>query len=172
MERNIIEVKGDATLPIRSGNPNELRVIIHICNDINKWGKGFVISLSNRYYMAKEVYHQSIPLNQILGSISSVLVSDSEDKNDINGGKILIVNMIAQHGIAARYGIPPIRYDALEQCLNNLMLLLYEKYREYTISVHMPRIGCGLAGGKWLEVEVILRKTVLVHYDCYVYDLK
>jgi hypothetical protein len=32
----------------------------------------------------------------------------------------------------------------------------------------MPRIGCGLAGGKWEEIEPIIKKLMTV--DTYVYD--
>jgi hypothetical protein len=33
-----------------------------------------------------------------------------------------------------------------------------EKARELNASVHMPRIGCGLAGGKWEKIEPIIQK--------------
>lgn len=36
-------------------------------------------------------------------------------------------------------------------------------------SVHMPRIGCGLAGGKWNEIEKIIEKT-LIKNKIKVYD--
>ncbi len=37
----------------------------------------------------------------------------------------------------------------------------------------MPRIGCGLAGGKWEEIEKIIIRT-LIHrqVDVYVYDFE
>ena len=28
-------------------------------------------------------------------------------------------------------------------------------------SVHMPRIGCGLAGGKWERIEPLIERTLL-----------
>jgi hypothetical protein len=37
-------------------------------------------------------------------------------------------------------------------------------------TIHMPRIGCGLAGGRWDEVELIINEVCTV--DVYVYDLK
>lgn len=36
--------KGDATNPIDNGN----KVIVHICNDIGAWGKGFVMAISKK----------------------------------------------------------------------------------------------------------------------------
>ena len=50
-----------------------------------------------------------------------------------------------------------------------------EKVTEYAkdkkATVHMPRIGCGLAGGKWEKVEKIIEDT-LKGLDVYVYDLE
>lgn len=59
--------------------------------------------------------------------------------------------MIAQHGIRSVRGVPPIRYEALAECLT----LVARKADELNASVHMPRIGCGLAGGEWDRIEPI-----------------
>ncbi|SDQ92672.1 hypothetical protein SAMN05216511_0969 [Streptomyces sp. KS_16] len=37
-------VKGDATAPHGKG----VKVIVHLCNDMGGWGKGFVLALSRR----------------------------------------------------------------------------------------------------------------------------
>lgn len=51
--------------------------------------------------------------------------------------------MIGQHGIYKdSKGLPPIRYDAVRQCLKEVALFAID----HKASVHMPRIGCGLAG--------------------------
>jgi hypothetical protein len=44
-----------------------------------------------------------------------------------------------------------IRYDAPARCLSTLA----GRLEEGTI-IHMPRIGCGLAGGSWDQVEPLL----------------
>ena len=62
-------------------------------------------------------------------------------------------------------GIPPIRYAALEDCLAELRL----RAVDMNASVHMPRIGCGLEGGKWSEIEPIILR-MLLDVDVYVYD--
>lgn len=72
---------------------------------------------------------------------------------------VQVTNMIGQHGIKAKDdGTPPIRYGALEECL----ITVAQWARDWDhASVHMPRIGCGLAGGKWSEIEpIILRRLV------------
>ena len=65
---------------------------------------------------------------------------------------ILVANMVGQHGMRAGSGGPPIRYPAVEQCLSTLGDMAIE----LGASVHMPRIGCGLAGGRWDRIEPLI----------------
>ncbi|GEB60226.1 hypothetical protein [Streptomyces gardneri] len=51
---------------------------------------------------------------------------------------------------------PPIRYDAVQECLH----VLAEHAKELHASVHMPRIGCGLAGGTWDRVEPLITQAL------------
>ena len=55
-----------------------------------------------------------------------------------------VANMIGQHGVRGGSRTPPIRYEAVAACLDKVA----EKAREIDASLHMPRIGCGLAGGE------------------------
>jgi O-acetyl-ADP-ribose deacetylase (regulator of RNase III) len=78
-----------------------------------------------------------------------------------------VANMIAQRGTRPIDGVPPIRYEALRECLSALT----ERAIELGASVHMPRIGCGLAGGSWPEVEAIIQATSLpANLEVHVYD--
>ena len=47
---------------------------------------------------------------------------------------------------------PPIRFEAVRDCLRKLAV----EAKEQRASVHMPRIGCGLADGTREEVEPII----------------
>jgi len=38
-------------------------------------------------------------------------------------------------------------------------------------TVHMPRIGCGLAGGEWSKVEEIINE-VMADVQVFVYDFE
>tara|TARA_R110000850_G_scaffold22210_43_gene65344 strand:- start:3042 stop:3266 length:225 start_codon:yes stop_codon:yes gene_type:complete len=67
---------------------------------------------------------------------------------------IWVANMIGQRGMKTGSKGPPVRYPAIEQCLKSVA----DKARELSASVHMPRIGCELAGGKWDMIEP-LRKV-------------
>ncbi|GAA2600641.1 hypothetical protein GCM10010435_95030 [Winogradskya consettensis] len=89
--------------------------------------------------------------------------------------------MVAQHGIAVRGGkvrtatgihdtdVPPIRYDAVRECLETLTI----HARELAASVHMPRIGCGVAGGTWDRIEPLITATLCAgDVPTTIYDLK
>ena len=77
--------------------------------------------------------------------------------------------MIGQKGIRHTKAGPPIRYKAAEQCLSKVA----EGAIELGASIHMPRIGCGLAGGTWAEIEpIIFRQLCNRGPAVYVYDLK
>lgn len=139
--------KGDATAPVADGP----KIICHICNDVGGWGKGFVVAISKRWPQPEAQYRawyaQGEAAGFRLGAIQLVDV----------GPTLKVANMIAQHGIRPSGGVPPIRYDALRECLANLS----KQAAELRPSVHMPRIGCGLAGGSWDEVEAIINATLV-----------
>ena len=42
---NINDVIGDATQPVGAGP----KIIVHVCNDIGGWGRGFVVAISNHW---------------------------------------------------------------------------------------------------------------------------
>ena len=79
---------------------------------------------------------------------------------------IWVANMIAQRDIRPHNNEPPIRYDALRLCLATVAT----RAQELKASVHMPRIGCGLAGGKWELIEPLIREA-LADVQVFVYDL-
>lgn len=139
-------VTGDATQPVGEGN----KIIAHICNDIGAWGAGFVLALSKRWESPALQYKLGANSGEaLLGEIQLVPVEFSPD--------IYVANMIAQRGVGFHKGKPPIRYDALRSCLSQLAV----EALAYDASVHMPRIGCGLAGGKWETVESIVKSTLV-----------
>jgi len=149
-------LKGDATDPVGDGN----QIICHVCNDIGGWGKGFVMALSKRWQEPEAQYREWHKRGEgfRLGAIQLVRVSP----------KLEVANMVAQRDIRSINGVPPIRYDALTMCLAELAAYAAKG----SASVHMPRIGCGLAGGVWSEVEAMIQATLLAQaVPVYVYDL-
>jgi len=148
-------LKGDATVPQAKG----AKIIAHICNDLGGWGKGFVLAISNRWKEPEADYrkwHKGRDGFE-LGAVHFVQVERT----------VCIANMIGQHGMKSGSKGPPIRYEAVESCLEKVAA----KAKELGASVHMPRIGCGLAGGKWEEIEPIIERTLIAYrIDVYVYD--
>lgn len=53
--------------------------------------------------------------------------------------------------------MPPIRYEAVREGLKRVA----QEAKSLGASVHMPRIGCGLAGGRWEEIEPIIEQELL-----------
>jgi O-acetyl-ADP-ribose deacetylase (regulator of RNase III) len=136
----ITYLKGDATCPQAKG----VKLICHICNDIGKWGKGFVLAVSKRWGEPEAEYHAWYAAGFKLGEVQFVQVEDY----------IWVANMIGQKGIKTGSSGPPIRYDAVAACLEKVAA----KAVELGASVHMPRIGCGLAGGEWAKIEPLVEE--------------
>ncbi|MFI9240518.1 Appr-1-p processing protein [Streptomyces sp. NPDC053079] len=137
---------GDATAVSGSDGP---KVIAHVCNDIGGWGRGFVASVSQRWKAPEAAYRtwyreRGRPGNDFaLGAVQLVPVEDG----------IWVANMIGQRGIARRGRTDaPIRYEALATALTALAT----HCNRLGASAHLPRIGCGLAGGTWDRVEPLL----------------
>ena len=151
-------LKGDATQPVGEGN----KIIAHICNDVGGWGKGFVLAISKKWKEPAKRYkdwHKSQE-DFALGKVQFVQVEDN----------VWIANIIGQRDIRPNKDkVPPIRYSAVKIG----MLEIAKFAKEINASVHMPRIGCGLAGGKWESIEPILNnKLVSFGIDTYVYDFE
>ncbi len=151
---------GDATLPeIPTG---EKAIIVHLVNDIGKWGKGFVLALSGRYPQAEAAYrkwHQGeVELPFELGQVQFVLITPD----------LWVANLIGQHGIARSATPPPIRYPAVQRGLS----LVADFALNHTAHIHMPRIGSGLAGGNWEQIEpLIITELCQRNINVTVYDL-
>lgn len=143
--KDIQYTKGDATAPQSENN----KIIVHICNDIGGWGKGFVMAISKRWKKPENQYREWFKSKDgfELGKVQFVQVEED----------LWVANLIGQHKINKdENGNAPIRYDAIEDGLKEVASFAIEN----NASVHMPRIGCGLAGGKWEMIEPIILKTL------------
>jgi O-acetyl-ADP-ribose deacetylase (regulator of RNase III) len=148
--------KGDATRPEGPGN----KIILHVCNDIGGWGKGFVMAISKRWPEPERMYRDwhASQENFKLGEAQLVQVEEN----------IWVANIVGQHKIHKdENGNPPIRYDSIREGLHKVGRLALD----IKATIHMPRIGCGLAGGTWDKIEPILEETLIVHQlEVTVYD--
>jgi O-acetyl-ADP-ribose deacetylase (regulator of RNase III) len=143
----IIYIKGDATVPQAKG----VTIIAHICTNLGGWGTGFVLAVSKKWKEPEVSYrkwHRERSKNDFeLGKIQIVKVNKY----------IYVANMIGQQGMKTGSNGVPIRYKAVEECL----LELAKEAKILEASVHMPRIGCGLAGGTWERIQPIIEETLI-----------
>ncbi|MBZ6476447.1 macro domain-containing protein [Streptomyces griseocarneus] len=144
MSNEIVYVHGDATRPQGEGP----KVIAHVCNDTGGWGRGFVVALSRRWPQPEAAYRRWYKERSgndfALGAIQLVQAEPG----------LWVANMIGQHGIRTRGSDHvPIRYEAIDQALQHLA----DAALRLGASVHMPRIGAGLAGGRWEQIEPLIQ---------------
>ncbi|MEO0477380.1 MAG: macro domain-containing protein [Planctomycetota bacterium] len=143
---NINYIQGDATQPVGDGN----KIIAHVCNDIGGWGKGFVVAISKRWPQPEQDFREWYANREdndfALGSARLVQVEKD----------LWVANMIGQHKKTPTKGVPPVRYEAIREALDSIS----DEASRLNASVHMPRIGCGLAGGEWDKIEPLIKQTL------------
>lgn len=149
--------QGDATAP--TGRP---AIIVHVCNDVGAWGAGFVLAISRRWPEPERRYRdwsRGLEARAFeLGEVQFVTVESG----------LVIANLVGQHGLRRRGSEPPVRLLAIARGLSTVA----DRALALQASVHMPRIGCGLAGGTWREIgPVVERELVARGVDVTVYDL-
>jgi O-acetyl-ADP-ribose deacetylase (regulator of RNase III) len=73
--KEIKYIEGDATQP--QGKEN--KIIVHVCNDIGGWGKGFVVAISKRWPEPEQKYREWYKSgeNFELGNVQFVQVEDN-----------------------------------------------------------------------------------------------
>lgn len=154
-------VVGDAVHPVGTGQ----KLLVHLCNDIGAWGRGFVLPLAERFPETARRYKAwasgKDPSPFALGQVQFVEVL----------ADLTVANLIGQHEIARKgrqLAQPPVRYEAIREGLGHVR----QEARRLSASIHMPRIGAGLAGGDWAVIEAIIDEELVDQgLDVTVYDL-
>ena len=86
---------GDATQPVGSGP----KILVHICNDRGRWGKGFVVAISKRWkepeVAFRRWYSQGGADPFELGQVLMVKVAEG----------LWVANLVGQVGIGAKAGV-------------------------------------------------------------------
>lgn len=152
----ITYLKGDASEPRGGGT----RLLVQVVNDAAlTWGGGFSLMLRRKWPSLQQAFRGWAKErgNLKLGSLHLGTVNDT----------LHVASMVAQHG----YGLSPtprIRYLALRDCLQKVG----ESAAQRGATIHMPRIGCGLAGGSWNVVSELISETICSQgVKVFVYDL-
>jgi len=168
---------GDATRPIGGGT----KIIAHIVNDMGGWGRGFVLALSDRWPMKNGVSSPEYMYREwkkkkwrgrdlVLGEIQTIWVEDTT----------FVCNMVAQRDFRSleeegvKLNLPNVKYSSLLECLARLRIqCINSENAGKDVSIHMPRIGSGLGGGDWKQIEKIINKELdYTPFPVYVYDQK
>jgi len=156
---NAIEfVFGDATRPQGEGP----RMIVQVVTDeaLIWGGGGFAAAVRRTWPHAQNEFREWATERGEKLSLGRVHFSSARDD-------VQVASIVAQHGYgpSAR---PRIRYAALKQGLSEVALVA----KDAAATVHMPRVGTGMAGGSWDVVEELVWGTLVqagLHIT--VYDL-
>ena len=110
----------------------------------------FVLAISRRWPEPEAAYrrwHRERAKNDFgLGAVQFVQVAE----------RVWVANLVGQRGIRTGSKGAPVRYDAIGTGL----AAVAGKAAELGASVHMPRIGCGLAGGRWERVAPLIEEQL------------
>jgi len=130
------------------------KIIAQVCNDMGCWGKGFVMAITDTWgkhpgKLYRKWHKAGAEAQFALGRVQLITLSDMID----------LANIIGQNGIKTGSKGPPVRYEAIEVGLDAVCF----HAASVSASVHMPRIGAGLAGGEWARIEQILEAMTKKH---------
>jgi len=142
-------INGDATAPVGEG----VKIIPHVCNNINRWGAGFVMALSRKWDEPQKQYHQ---MSQHLGETRLVKVSED----------IYVANMIGQSGTISPENPNPVDYNAIRIAL----MSVNQSAIRLGASIHAPKFGSDLAGSDWNIIEKIIEETMDVPVTVYIFN--
>jgi hypothetical protein len=141
-------IKGSAVVPEAAG----FRYILQIVNDHGHYVGKFAAQVSKRWPTVDTNYRQWYrnSMGRLrLGSIQVIQVQSDT----------VVINMVAAHGVEPDENeTPPIRYDALDKCLD-------EAGKEVAYnsgSVHIPRFGAlDESGAQWEKVQAHITEQLL-----------
>lgn len=139
-------VKGNACHPWGGSH----KLLLQVNNDIGAYGAGFSGALAKKWPKVELEYRKWFrSQNKFVGGEIQIV----EVQSDVS-----VINMIAQEGVRASETDPPaLRLEWLSNCLEKAAKVAMDRGS----TIHAPRIGCGLAGGKWEEVEPLLKSAFI-----------
>lgn len=156
---------GNALEPTEFGN----LFILHCCNDFTGiFGAGIALSIAKKWphvlnenknwgnYGDKYLDGSWISYPQLrLGEIQIVPI-----KGEIKKGNFLgVVNMVGQRDVCDFHDIPPIRYEAIRECLWHVRDCIEKWGTKHSINIVACKFGAGLAGGSFDKIEEIIKEV-------------
>lgn len=132
---NIEYIKGDI---FKAGE----RVIAHGCNAQGVMRSGIAAGIVDNYPQAFNSYRQTYIDQDEFLYLGQVIPSLQTDKT-------MILNCVTQEYYGREHGRRYVSYDAIVKCIEAINLYSFER-------VAFPKIGAGLANGKWEVIESII----------------
>lgn len=153
-------VTGDLIEAAKSAK--DIVILVHCANNINVAGAGVIVPIFKQWPTAAQEYFNSSP--QKLGDVSL-------SKTD----HVIVCNLVGQEGVGKdKRGESCVRYWAIEKGFRKIRNI-YDTYKTkgHKVKVLVPRMGVGLAGGKWTRVLTAINNGMpLAKYNMEVYTLK
>lgn len=148
-------------------NKTSLIIVPHVCNNIGVFGGGFTKCINDNYPIVQENFCL-LGKQAFLGYTQFVTVKTNSKTNS----KIVFANMIAQNGIISKKNSRPINYAALVKCMIEVKKFIDIENKNNdidSITIHAPKFGSGLAGGKWPFIRDLIT-DIWNSLNIYIYD--
>lgn len=148
-------------------------LIVQCVNNLGLYGAGVSGAIARRWPVVEQAYRKWFAdADQLtfdgtlpLGRVQFVRCEQSLAP----WRNIVVANIVGQDGVVGPGNPRPIRYLALRRGLQRVRRYALEHHYK----VHMPRIGAGLAGGRWERVASIINAELINHdVAVVVYDLE
>ena len=162
-----VEVKGDL---IKMALNGDFDVVVHGCNCLCIMGAGIAPQMAKAFkcdtfdmesYIGVEKLGNIDYQTVVLGE--NAVWSLEDGKNNKDEPELIVVNAYTQYKLSTPT-IPAVNYHAISLVLTKLNEVFKGKH------IGLPLIGCGLAGGNWEVVKVLMQKNLtdvdvtVVHY--------
>lgn len=151
----------------RTGNvldcPERPVTFTHIVNDVGYFGRGFSGDLARRFPWAERSFRAWSE-----GGMGPPYALGEILYHQVYEEGVTVLHLCAQHGVGR--GQRRVDYQALDRCLQKVVAL-DSIWRDQLGTLAMPRIGTGLGGGEWEDVEGVIERR-LTDFPVKVYTLE
>jgi O-acetyl-ADP-ribose deacetylase (regulator of RNase III) len=143
LELTIIEHRGDLLREVKAG------IIVHGCNSLGVMGAGFAEKVTETYPQVYARYREHFEKFGLrLGDVVWARALEDAAGKPVLG----FANAITQDRLARRRGEKVVSEDAVREAFVAVRAVAEKS----GFPVHYPLVGCGLAGGSWEKISVII----------------